>query len=42
MVKTLDRFRTLIKKICELKKRPDLHIDNFGYDKDGTLKCLDI
>jgi hypothetical protein len=42
MIKTLNRFVTLIKKICEVKKRPDLHIDNFGYDKDGTLKCLDI
>lgn len=42
MIKTLNRFVTLIKKICEVRKKPDLHIDNFGYDKDGTLKCLDI
>lgn len=42
MVDVLNKFVTLIRKICEVKKRPDLHIDNFGYDKDGNLKCLDI
>jgi hypothetical protein len=42
MIKTLKKFIVLIKKLCQIKKRPDLHIDNFGYDKDGTLKCLDI
>jgi len=42
MVGILDRFVTLIKKICEVKRRPDLHIDNFGYDNEGNLKCLDI
>lgn len=42
MIKTLRKFIVLIKKLCQIKKRPDLHIDNFGYDKDGTLKCLDI
>ena len=42
MVDVLNKFVTLIRKICEVKKRPDLHIDNFGYDNKGNLKCLDI
>jgi hypothetical protein len=42
MINILNRFVTLIKKICQVKNRPDLHIDNFGYDKKGNLKCLDV
>ena len=35
-------FYNLIHSVYEIKLRADDHIGNYGYDKDGNLKCLDI
>ena len=32
----------LIHSVYELKPTADVHVGNYGYDKDGNLKCLDI
>jgi hypothetical protein len=32
----------LIHSVYELKPVADVHVGNYGYDKDGNLKCLDI
>ena len=36
------RFLTLIMGLQGMKEILDLHAEQFGYDKDGNLKCLDI
>lgn len=38
----MTRFLELIIEIKKINQHPDLHIYNFGYDKAGKLKCLDI
>ena len=38
----ITRFLDLIIEIKKVNNHPDLHIYNFGYDKKGKLKCLDI
>ena len=38
----ITRYLDLIIEIKKINKHPDLHIHNFGYDKKGKLKCLDI
>jgi hypothetical protein len=35
-------FYNLIQSVYELKPVADVHVGNYGYDKDGNLKCLDI
>ena len=35
-------FYNLISSVYEIKPRADVHVGNYGYDKDGNLKCLDI
>jgi hypothetical protein len=35
-------FYNLIHSVYELKPVADVHVGNYGYDKDGNLKCLDI
>jgi hypothetical protein len=40
--KMILRFLDLIMEIKKINKNPDLHMYNFGYDKKGNLKCLDI
>lgn len=32
----------LIDDVMKIEKHPDLHMGQFGYDKNGKLKCLDI
>ena len=32
----------LVHSVYELKPTADVHVGNYGYDKDGNLKCLDI
>lgn len=39
--KTLEFF-TLLRELNEIYDMPDVHIGQFGYDKDGVLKCLDF
>ena len=38
----MTRFLELIIEIKKINTHPDLPIYNFGYDKTGKLKCLDI
>jgi hypothetical protein len=38
----LDRFKYIIEEVVKIHREPDLHKYNFGYTKDGMLKCLDI
>lgn len=44
--KIFKRYVNLIDKIMSVRKDknniPDLHRNNFGYDKSGNLKCLDF
>jgi hypothetical protein len=35
-------FYNLIQSVYELKPVADVHVGNYGYDKDNNLKCLDI
>ena len=35
-------FYNLVHSVYELKPTADVHVGNYGYDKDGNLKCLDI
>lgn len=35
-------YYNLIREIYELRPNADVHTGNFGYDKQGNLKCLDI
>jgi hypothetical protein len=35
-------FFNLIHSVYELKPVADVHVGNYGYDKDDNLKCLDI
>lgn len=35
-------FLRLILNIEQLKHKPDIHIDQFGIDSTGKIKCLDI
>lgn len=35
-------FYNLITSVYEIRPRADVHIGNYGYDKEGKLKCLDI
>lgn len=41
LVDKFNMFMNLIDKVDEVKDMPDVHLNNFGYDKNGTLKCLD-
>ena len=36
------KFIKLILELHKIKKYPDLHIGQFGYDKKNNLKCLDF
>lgn len=38
----LNVFLNLLNEIYELKPSGDVHKDQFGYDDNGNLKCLDI
>ena len=38
----LENFYNLLSKVYEIKPTADVHKDNFGVDKDGHLKMLDI
>lgn len=35
-------FYNLLKELNEIYDTPDVHIEQFGYDKNGDLKCLDF
>ena len=35
-------FVNLVDTIYEIKPSADLHVDQFGIDKDGKIKCLDV
>lgn len=32
----------LVQRLLKIKKYPDIHIGQFGYDNNGKLKCLDF
>ena len=36
------RFHYLIESVYEIVPTADIHNNQFGYDKEGVLKCLDI
>lgn len=42
LAETYERYITLIDQIYEVFPSADLHGQQFGYDKNGELKCLDI
>lgn len=42
LVGKFEMFMNLIDKLEEVKHMPDVHLNNFGYDKNGVLKCLDF
>jgi len=41
LLPSLKRFVNVIDKLKEITDDPDVHKHNFGYDKNGVLKCLD-
>jgi hypothetical protein len=42
MYSQVNEFSELINKLHKITKTPDVRKFNFGYDKQGVLKCLDI
>lgn len=42
LVPSLERFLKIIDRLKEFTDDPDVHKHNFGYDKEGNLKCLDF
>lgn len=42
LLPSLERFLVIIDKLKQFTDDPDVHKHNFGYDKQGNLKCLDF
>jgi hypothetical protein len=42
LYEALARIYNLVYKIFEIKPAADIHMGQFGYDKQGNLKCLDL